>query len=35
LATIYHFPGHTVAPASTMERIEAKKSEPPADLPIE
>ena len=33
LATIYHFPGST-ASTPTFDRIEAKKSEPPANLPI-
>ena len=35
LATIYHFPSRTVAPASTVVRVESKKSEAPADLPVE
>lgn len=33
LATIYHFPG-TVAKTPALARIEAKKGEPPAGLPI-
>lgn len=33
LATIFHLPGR-VASTPTVERIEAKKAEPPADLPI-
>ncbi|MCK6463035.1 MAG: hypothetical protein L6Q29_04465 [Candidatus Pacebacteria bacterium] len=33
LATIYHFPGR-VAETPTLARIEAKKSEPPANLPM-
>jgi len=33
LATIYHFPGG-VADIPTLERIESKKVEPPANLPI-
>ena len=33
LATIYHFPGR-VAETPTFGRIEAKKSEPPAELPV-
>lgn len=33
LATIYHFPGRT-AGAPRLERIEAKKGSPPANLPI-
>jgi len=35
LATIFHFPGHGVAPAPLIERIEAKKGEAPPGLPIE
>lgn len=34
LATLYHFPGRIVAPAPFVERIAAKKGEPPAALPI-
>lgn len=33
LATIYHFPGQ-VAKTPSLNRVEAKKSEPPANLPI-
>jgi hypothetical protein len=33
LATIYHFPGQ-VAKTPTLSRIQAKKSEPPSNLPI-
>jgi hypothetical protein len=33
LATIYHFPG-TVATTPTLTRVEAKKGEPPANLPV-
>jgi hypothetical protein len=33
LATIYHFPGR-VAETPTFKRIEAKKSEPPVNLPV-
>lgn len=33
LATIYHFPG-SVAKTPTLGRMEAKRSEPPANLPI-
>ena len=33
LATIYHFPG-SVAKTPTIQRVEAKKMEPPANLPI-
>lgn len=35
LATLFHLPGRIVAPAPTIERIEAKKGEPPPGLPIE
>ena len=35
LATLYHFPGKTMAPASNLARIEAKKGEAPPQLPIE
>lgn len=35
LATLYHFPGRTVAPAPTLPRAEAKKGEPPPGLPTE
>jgi hypothetical protein len=35
LATIYHFPGKIAALAPTLKRIEAKKSEPPSNLPVE
>lgn len=34
LATIYHFPGKMVAPAPFMQRVEAKKGEPPSGLPM-
>jgi len=33
LATLFHFPG-TVSETSSLERIDATKSEPPQDLPI-
>ncbi len=33
LATLYHFPGQ-VAKTSSLNRIDAKKAEPPANLPI-
>lgn len=33
LATVYHFPG-AVSETPTLGRVEAKKSEPPANLPI-
>jgi len=35
VASLFHFPSRIVAPAPTMERIEAKKGEPPPELPIE
>ena len=35
LATLFHFPGRTVAPSSAVSRIEAKKGEPPPGLPVE
>jgi len=35
MASLFHFPSRIVAPAPTMERIEAKKGEPPPELPIE
>ncbi len=35
LATIFHFPGRGVAPAPFVPRVEAKKGEAPAGLPIE
>jgi len=35
LATLYHFPGRTVAPAPTVPRVEAKKKEAPPELPVE
>lgn len=35
LATLYHFPGRMVAPASGIPRVEAKKGEAPSELPIE
>lgn len=34
IATVYHFPYESVK-APTLERAEAKKAEPPADLPLE
>ena len=33
LATIYHFPGD-IASTPTLSRVEAKKGEPPANLPV-
>jgi hypothetical protein len=35
LATLYHFPGWRVAPAPFVPRVEAKKGEAPAELPVE
>lgn len=35
LATIFHFPGEEAAPAPFIERIEARKGEPPSGLPTE
>lgn len=35
LATLYHFPSRVVAPAPTVPRVEAKKGEPPFELPTE
>ena len=35
VATLYHFPGRTVAPAPTIPRVEAKKGEAPSELPID
>ena len=35
LASVYHFPSRTVAPAPTVPRVEAKKGEAPPELPIE
>ncbi len=35
LATIFHFPGQTSAPAPFMQRIETKKGEAPSGLPVE
>ena len=35
LATMFHFPGRTVAPAPLVPRVEAKKGEAPAGLPLE
>ena len=34
LASIFHFPGRTVASAPFVSRVEAKKGEAPAELPI-
>ena len=35
LATLFHFPGRTVAPAPFVSRVEAKKGEAPPGLPME
>jgi hypothetical protein len=35
LATLFHFPGRTVAPAPFVPRVEAKKGEAPPELPLE
>ena len=35
LATMFHFPGEDAAPAPFIERIEARKGEPPTGLPTE
>jgi len=35
LATLFHFPGRTMAPTLNLSRVEAKKSGPPENLPIE
>jgi len=35
LATLFHFPGRTVAPAPSVSRVEAKKGEAPPGLPVE
>jgi len=35
LATVFHFPGQTMAPTLNLSRIEAKKAGPPENLPIE
>ncbi len=35
LATLYHFPSRISVPSSALERVEAKKKQPPANLPIE
>jgi len=35
LASIFHFPGRTVAQAPSVERIEARKGEAPTGLPVE
>lgn len=34
LATLFHLPSRSMAPASGLERIRSKKGEPPANLPI-
>jgi len=35
LASLFHFPGYGSAPAPSLKRIETKKGEPPANLPID
>lgn len=35
LATLFHFPGKSVAPAAGISRVETKKKGVPADLPVE
>lgn len=35
LATMFHFPGHTVAPVSGLSRVETTKREAPSSLPVE
>jgi hypothetical protein len=35
LATVFHFPGRSMAPTLNFSRIEAKKAGPPENLPIE
>lgn len=35
LATIFHFPGQTVAPAPFVSRVESKRGEAPPGLPLE
>lgn len=35
LATLFHFPGRTVAPAPTVQRVEAKKKVAPSEVPFE
>ncbi len=35
LATIFHFPSRAVAPTSGVARVEAKKAEAPAEIPME
>lgn len=35
LATMFHFPGRTVAPAPLVPRVEAKRGEAPPGLPLE
>jgi len=35
LATLYHFPGRTVAPAPTVPRVEAKRRGAPPEVPFE
>jgi hypothetical protein len=35
LATVFHFPGRSMAPTLNLSRVEAKKAGPPENLPIE
>jgi len=35
LATVFHFPGRTMAPTLNLSRVEAKKAGPPENLPME
>jgi len=35
LATVFHFPGRTMAPTLNLSRVEAKKAGPPENLPVE
>lgn len=35
LASLYHFPGKSMAPSPTLSRIQSKKSEAPPNLPID
>jgi len=35
LATVFHFPGRSMAPTLNLSRVEAKKAGPPENLPVE
>jgi len=35
LAVLFHFPGREVAPATSLQRIKARRGEAPQDLPVE